>query len=128
MQGTKTKTKFKCKPINKPFNLHTIQLKEESQCVVVWKMKFVLKTVNTGVNTGSGFGNKNSLAKKSEHSEENCLLQAKIFFSFVKRFSEFAREFMKHGITIFHLALIIVAVVFLIVQFILFLCFGGNNQ
>ena len=128
MQGTKTKTKFKCIPINKPFNPHTIQLKEESQCVVVWKMKFVLKTVHTGVNTGSGFGNKNSFAKKSEHSEENCLLQAKFFFGFVKRFSEFAREFMKHGITIFHLALIIVVVVFLIVQFILFLCFGGNNQ
>ena len=41
---------------------------------------------------GSEFGNKNSFAKKSKRSEKDSLPQAKIFLSFVKRFSEFAKR------------------------------------
>ena len=37
------------------------------------------------------FGNKNSFAKKSMHSDDNRSLQAKTFLGFVKHFSEFVK-------------------------------------
>ena len=46
------------------------------------------------INPGSEFGNKNSFTKKSEHSEENSLPQAKKCLGFVKRFIEFEKEFI----------------------------------
>ena len=47
---------------------------------------------------------------------------------FVKCFSEFAKGIYEtFGCNFFNIAIVIVAV-FLILQFILFLCFAGNNQ
>ena len=43
------------------------------------------------MSTGPKFGNKNSFAKKSEHSKENNLPQAKNVWGSVKRFSEFTK-------------------------------------
>ena len=68
------------------------------------------------------------MQKKSEHSEENSLLQAKTFFGFVKRFSEFAnRIYETFDHNLLNLAIVIVVVVFSIVQLILFLHFASNN-
>ena len=78
----------------------------------------LLKTSN---KPGSEFGNKNSFAKNSECSEENSPPQAKLFWGFVKCFSEYAKriyETCDHNF--FNLAIIIV-------QFILFPRFGSNN-
>ena len=77
---------------------------------------------------GSVFGNRNSFARICERNEKNSLPQAKKCLGFVKRFSEFAKE--NHETcdpNFFNLTLIIVVVVFLIVQFMLFLRFACNN-
>ena len=78
------------------------------------------------VHTGSKFGNKNSFTKKSEHGEENCLLQAN-FWVFIKCFSEFAKGIYETcDCNFFKFALVVV--VFSTVQFILFLYFPSNLQ
>ena len=78
--------------------------------------------------TESKFGNKNSFAKKSEHSKENSPPQAKKFLGFAKRFSEFAKGIYETcNRNFFNLTLIIAAVVFAIAQFILSLHFASNN-
>ena len=102
--------------------------------LVHWAPKFFLWVLPLSIYchklslSGSKFGNKNSFAKKSECSEENSLLQAKMILGFVKGFSEFVKgiyEICNHNS--FNLVLIIVVVVFSIVQFILFLPFTSNN-
>ena len=44
---------------------------------------------------GSECGSKSSFAKKSECSKENSLLQAKMFWGFMKLFSEFTKGIYK---------------------------------
>ena len=50
--------------------------------------------------SGSEFRNKKNFAKKSVCSKENSLPQTENFIDFVKYFSEWQREFMKHAIVI----------------------------
>ena len=72
-------------------------------------------------NTGSKFGNKNRFAKKSEHSQENKLLQAKKILGFVKCFSEFPKGIYETcDCNSFNLAITSITVVFLIVQFLFY--------
>ena len=69
--------------------------------------------------------------KKSEHCEENSLPQAKNSLGFgeflVKHFSEFVKGIDETCIRNFFNVVLTAVVVFLIVQFILFLRFGSND-
>ena len=63
----------------------------------------------TDWTAGSEFVNKNSFAKKSDHSKENSLLQAKHFLGFVKGFSESVKGIYETcNCNFFNLAIIIV--------------------
>ena len=48
--------------------------------------------MSTGPEFGPEFGNKNSFTKKSEHSKENNLPQAKNVLGSVKCFSKFTKR------------------------------------
>ena len=78
---------------------------------------------------GCKFGNEKSFTKKSNCSKENSLSQAKNLLGFVKHFNEFAKGIYEtRDQNFFNLAIIIIiAVVFSIVQFILFLHFASHN-
>ena len=65
--------------------------------------------------------------KKSERCEENSLPQAKNSLGFGKLFSEFAKGIDETCVRNFFNVVLTAGVVFLIVQFILFLCFGSND-
>ena len=76
----------------------------------------------------SEFGNKNSFAKKLERCEENSLPRAKNSQGFGKHFGEFAKGIDETCVRNFFNAVLTAVVVFLIVQFILFLRFVSNDQ
>ena len=65
--------------------------------------------------------------KKSERCEENSLPQAKNSLGFGKHFSEFAKGIDETCIRNFFSVVLTAVVVFLIVQFILFLRFVSND-
>ena len=76
-----------------------------------WNMIQLLRPKNCS-KAGSEFRNKSSFTKKSEHNKESSLPQAKIFWGFVKCFSQFAKGvYEKCDHNFFNLATII-AVVF----------------
>ena len=65
--------------------------------------------------------------KKAERCEENSLPQAKNSLGFGKHFSEFAKGIDETCVRNFFNVVVTTVVVFLIVQFILFLHFGSND-
>ena len=65
--------------------------------------------------------------KKSERCKENSLPQAKNSLGFGKHFSEFAKGIDETCVHNFFNVVITAVVVFLLVQFILFLRFGSND-
>ena len=67
------------------------------------------------MSTGPEFGNKNSFTKKSEHSKENNLPQAKNVLGSVKCFSKFTKRIYETcDCYFFNFAIILVAVVVLL--------------
>ena len=96
-----------------------------------WRWCFLLYSWSPGLellfcekkkdNTRSKFGNKNRFTKKSEHSQENNLPQAKKILGFAKCFSEFPKGIYETcDCNSFNLAITIIIVVFLIVQFLFY--------
>ena len=92
--------------------LSSLLMKSRVGIIILWKKKD---------NTGSKFGNKNRFTKKSEHSQENNLPQAKKILGFAKCFSEFPKGIYETcDCNSFNLAITIIIVVFLIVQFLFY--------